>query len=87
MKCLGCKEITYENNLHIEGEGHLCATCRADLELGRLVRAMKPGRVLTHAAKENEIEPEKPWESYSYVIEDGDCRFGGTPEEALKGAK
>ena len=65
----------------------LCPQCRADLELGRLVRVMKPGRVLTHAAKEDEIEPENPWESYSYVVEDGDCRFGGTPEEALKGAK
>mgnify|MGYP000862385480 FL=1 len=67
------------------GKGYMCHTCRADLELGRLVRAMKPGTVLTHAAKEDLSLPEKPWECYSYVVDGGGCAVEKTPEEALKG--
>jgi len=59
------------------GVGRLCPQCRADLELGRLVRGMPKGRAL----KRNVI---------GWTMGIGPVKVmksGDTPEEALKGGK
>jgi hypothetical protein len=56
--------------------GMLCKTCRADLELGRLVRAMPPGSKLHRH--------DNSWRHYDAGFSDGIKGFT-TPEEALRG--
>ena len=56
----------------------LCPQCRADLELGRLVRAM-PNRSELQRLRKND------WRFFSDVVKR--CEAKKTPEEALKKAR
>lgn len=69
MSCT-CKK----NKKFIPGYSNpLCEQCRADLELGRLVRKMRHTERL-----------ERGSEQWSYEDEDGFVKFAKTPEAALK---
>ncbi len=76
FKCLGCSGDS-------EGWPTLCDQCRADLELGRLVRAMPEKFALVHhtngewaVSKYGTVNDEEP-----------DEWRGDKPEEALKKAR
>lgn len=65
--------------LRDDDKGMICGQCRADLELGRLVRAMPVGSGL--------FRESSSWAYDRDVINGSDEACGETPEEALKALK
>ena len=64
----------------------LCQQCRADLDLGRLVRAMPLGSELYHKEEEKYRGLVKKWRFYDFT-RNGPSGQGDTPEAALRKAK